>query len=269
MDPIKPSQFRSGRVAGADCQNDLNFDFQGGTRIPQRIGWKLHHGRKESQLRPRSHITPIRRRKVHPRAVIVWLGKIQLNAVVREATLARVKNELRRVSRRIEVASTTSLGSIKAGTIGPEVFVVYAEQKWEDDQVLELARKHDAEYTVSDIEGMWDETEATSPSIRARTGVNIRRGNSKKSLSFVELENFEFLLERHLPAVPPSLRSQTMKDTGIDVGDLILHELGHAMNADHSDRGLMQEQIIKDATTGELHYSELSIQRMRQFLDSL
>ncbi len=172
-----------------------------------------------------------------------------------------VEMELKQVESGFRVSLHKSLNSDETKALGSTEFVVYLVSKNDINKAMKHTKAHlsiarnQEEKTRKDLEDQF----------KKEGGATVRL--DKKSVQFVVVEKYEQLL----PSGPSSGDTKMQKHAGEQMAEMILHELGHGMGAEHKDGGLMKENldISTDVDVPKKHYTEASRKKMRTRLSAL
>jgi hypothetical protein len=203
--------------------------------------------------------------------VIVEIGLSRLNDIALRAIQQTITDELKgvtktskksKVSAGFKVDPRNSLSAAEAKEFGETDFVVYLVRKSESaENLLDLAKRH------LSVEKNQEKTliDGIMAQMKKEGGATAKLG--KRSVSFVAVD----LLEREMAGpYDESERAERAHKVGVKLAALMLHELGHAMGAEH-DKGLMSPNLdlTIDKPDDDLHFTKKSKGQIIQKLEDL
>lgn len=201
--------------------------------------------------------------------VIVEVSMMGLADTIREKIRNRILNELKQITAAskkpkirlgFDVSFRKSLTSSEAKAFGTSDFIVYMVRKDNPQQALDLAKRHVA------IEKK-DENSVLSKltaQLKAEGGACVISG--KQKVCFVDVDLFERLSRGIFSDEDRTMMDEKM---GEHLGELMLHELGHAMGQTEG-KGLMGKIIIElNRPTNPTHFTGKSKGEVRKTLEAL
>jgi hypothetical protein len=197
------------------------------------------------------------------RVVIVPDGETGVSQPILNRALQTVRTELAKVTsgsrnatvkRGFSVEYRDSEGDLEG--LHKRVFLVYLMKGRDADRAVQLARPHMPRGYDSDLKDAAHELNSIG-------GANLRIDFNGRSPS-VSLASTGALLERMKD------REGGDRIAGLLLGEIILHEIGHALRARH-DSGIMEGRAVFDAATlgKPRHFSSDSVSAMRERLEYL
>jgi hypothetical protein len=181
------------------------------------------------------------------RVTIVELGMSRLSEKAREAARKTIDAELDRVAATskkdkvkpgFDVKRTKSLGADEAKAFGSTDFVVYLIPSRDPDLVLKRVKMH-LDIPESHEQKVLD---AVTKQLASEGGANVEYKG--KSVSFVATDLFDKEMGR-VPGETEDERAAREERVGQQMAELMLHELGHGMGAEH-DKEIMAKSVSMD-----------------------
>ncbi len=194
---------------------------------------------------------------------IVKYGMMRISETMLKAMCNTVESELNSVAKTSKKASVQKgfkINLVLPATSGvysaskPTEFIVYLVDNARPDVALKLAKRH---LSIQDEKRMLAEIAAK---VKAEGGANISVGG--KSVSVVGVQQYAGM---DRGPMSEKERAERAVKAGNKLAELVLHELGHAMEAVHGD-GLMKPVLVHGLDDPALHFSATS---RREILRSL
>jgi hypothetical protein len=204
------------------------------------------------------------------RILLVETGSNKLTDEIRGWVKKEIMSELKSVTGSSEnhlvkkgftLTWQKSLSDAEVAKLGPGDFVAYLVAKKSDAaSVMKLAKRH------VDLSRQQDEETTTQviQQMNVEGGANMMQGSHE--VSIVALERYELSLTRK--DLPASVRKDYMPAVARKIAEIILHELGHGMKAQHGE-GIMAEVQRGNMDGPAVHYSEQSRSEILQTLEAL
>jgi hypothetical protein len=193
---------------------------------------------------------------------------------LRKAAERKVASELLRVAKRAKhskpkfsVSWHTSSG--QKALASPTTLVVYVVRRSAGAQAFKLVQRHLAVPAKQETEIR----KRLGKSMQHEGGYNFKFGSSRKSVSFAGVDGFEKLLREvgssdtgKFVAFTHAHALKVQRDLGTQLAWVILHELGHAMDASHG-KGLMSPSSAVASQVGaDQHFTLTSQQEIDSWL---